>query len=87
MIQRLIGIAALTAITSPAFAAEVKWYADFDEAQKVAVAEGKDLLVDFTGSDWCGWCIKLEEEVFDHAEWQEGVAAHGRRGASIPSPP
>lgn len=76
MIQRLIGIAALTAIASPAFAAEVKWYADFDEAQKVAVAEGKDLLVDFTGSDWCGWCIKLEEEVFGHAEWQEGVAAN-----------
>ncbi len=75
MIQRLIGIAALTAITSPAFAAEVKWYADFDEAQKVAIAEGKDLLVDFTGSDWCGWCIKLDEEVFDHAEWQDGVAA------------
>ena len=76
MIQRLIGIAALTAITSPAFAAEAKWYADFDEAQKVAVAEGKDLLVDFTGSDWCGWCIKLDNEVFEHAEWQEGVAAN-----------
>lgn len=73
MIQQLIGIAALTAVTSPAFAAEVKWYADFDEAQKVAVAEGKNLLVDFTGSDWCGWCHKLEREVFEHDEWQAFV--------------
>jgi thiol-disulfide isomerase/thioredoxin len=26
--------------------------------------EGKDLLIDFTGSDWCGWCIRLQKEVF-----------------------
>lgn len=42
------------------------WYADYDEAVKVAEAEGKDLLVDFTGSDWCGWCIRLHNEVFQH---------------------
>ncbi|QDV10093.1 Disulfide bond reductase DsbH precursor [Planctomycetes bacterium Poly30] len=48
---------------------EGRWFADYDEAVKVAKAEGKDLLVDFTGSDWCGWCIKLHDEVFDHAEW------------------
>lgn len=45
------------------------WYADFDEAVKVAKKEKKDLLVDFTGSDWCGWCIRLNKEVFDHEEW------------------
>lgn len=49
------------------------WHADFDEAVKVAKAEGKDLLVDFTGSDWCGWCIRLNKEVFDHAEWLDEV--------------
>ena len=27
-------------------------------------AENKLLLVDFTGSDWCGWCMKLASEVF-----------------------
>ena len=41
------------------------WVADFDEAVKIAKAEGKDLFVDFTGSDWCGWCKKLNAEVFD----------------------
>ncbi len=49
------------------------WYADFDEAAAVARKAGKDLLVDFTGSDWCGWCIKLDEEVFAHDAFQKGV--------------
>lgn len=40
------------------------WYDDFDLASTAAKAQGKDLLVDFTGSDWCGWCIKLHKEVF-----------------------
>jgi thioredoxin-related protein len=42
------------------------WYADFDRASAAAKREKKDLLVDFTGSDWCGWCIKLHKEVFVH---------------------
>ena len=45
------------------------WYADFDTAAAVAKKEGKNLFVDFTGSDWCGWCIRLHKEVFDHEEF------------------
>ncbi|MFT6364516.1 MAG: thioredoxin-related protein [Planctomycetota bacterium] len=51
-------------------AAEAEWIADFDEAAAIAKAEGKDLLVDFTGSDWCYWCIKLHEEVFSFEEFE-----------------
>lgn len=40
------------------------WMTDFEAAKQKAAAEGKDLLMDFSGSDWCGWCIKLDEEVF-----------------------
>lgn len=40
------------------------WLTDFEAAKKKAAAEKKDILVDFTGSDWCGWCIKLDKEVF-----------------------
>lgn len=40
------------------------WLTDFEAAKKQAAAEKKDILVDFTGSDWCGWCIKLDKEVF-----------------------
>ncbi|MCA8941677.1 MAG: thioredoxin family protein [Planctomycetes bacterium] len=45
------------------------WEADYDVALAKAKKAGKDLLVDFTGSDWCGWCIRLHEEVFDHEEF------------------
>ena len=47
---------------------------DFEAAKKKAAAENKSLLVDFTGSDWCGWCIKLNKEVFQHEPFKTGVA-------------
>jgi thioredoxin-related protein len=58
-------IAALPALAAP------KWYTDLDEAKAVAAKENKPLLVDFTGSDWCGYCIKLHAEVFDKPEFAE----------------
>lgn len=58
-------IAALPALAAP------KWFTDLDEAKAVAVKENKPLLVDFTGSDWCGFCIKLHAEVFDKPEFEE----------------
>jgi thiol-disulfide isomerase/thioredoxin len=57
-------LAALPALAGP------KWYTDLDEAKAVAVKENKPLLVDFTGSDWCGYCIKLHAEVFDKPEFE-----------------
>jgi len=57
-------IAALPALAAP------KWFTDLDEAKAVAVKENKPLLVDFTGSDWCGYCIKLHAEVFDKPEFE-----------------
>jgi len=47
------------------------WLTDLDAAKKQAAAEHKDILIDFTGSDWCGWCIKLKKEVFDQPEFAE----------------
>jgi protein disulfide-isomerase len=47
------------------------WLTDFDEAKKKAAAEDKPLVLDFTGSDWCGWCIKLDQEVFEKAPFKE----------------
>lgn len=40
------------------------WVADYDAALALAQETNKDILVDFTGSDWCGWCIRLDNEVF-----------------------
>ncbi len=68
-------LGAMALLTTPALAGE-GWIADFDEAVKVAKAENKDLLVDFTGSDWCGWCIKLDKEVFSHEAFDLGVKSN-----------
>ena len=40
------------------------WLTDFDKALKIAKETKKPILLDFTGSDWCGWCIRLDKEVF-----------------------
>ena len=52
-------------------AGEEGWLTDLETAKKVAQAEKKDILVDFTGSDWCGWCIRLKKEVFDQPQFAE----------------
>ena len=52
-------------------AAKSGWLTSLDEAQKTAQAEKKLLLMDFTGSDWCGWCIMLDKEVFSKPEFKE----------------
>lgn len=47
------------------------WLTDAAKAQAQAKAEKKLVLLDFTGSDWCGWCIKLNKEVFSKPEFAE----------------
>jgi len=47
----------------------VNWMTDAAAAQTQAKAEKKLVMLDFTGSDWCGWCIKLNKEVFSTAEF------------------
>jgi len=62
-----LSLSAMLLAVSPVFAQEGEhsdWYDDFDVATAAAKEQGKDLLVDFTGSDWCSWCIRLHEEVF-----------------------
>ena len=63
--MRLRHLLLIPALLSSTFAAGEDWTADYEAAKKRAAAEGKDLLIDFTGSDWCAWCIKLRKEVFE----------------------
>lgn len=49
------------------------WTSDFEAALKEAKASDQAVLIDFTGSDWCAWCIKLTKEVFDQPEFEAGV--------------
>jgi protein disulfide-isomerase len=49
----------------------VDWITDFEKAKTLANAEGKHILIDFSGSDWCGWCIRLDNEVFSKKAFKE----------------
>lgn len=52
-------------------AGELTWLQSFDEARRQAAASGRPILADFSGSDWCGWCIRLEKEVFSQAVFRD----------------
>src|SRR5438067_504175 len=52
-------------------AEEPKWLTDVPKAVAQAKAEKKLVMLDFTGSDWCGWCIKLNKEVFSQPEFAD----------------
>jgi thioredoxin-related protein len=52
------------------------WLTDMELATEKASKEGKHLLLDFSGSDWCGWCIRLDKEVFQKENWKEYAAEH-----------
>ena len=40
------------------------WGEDFAAAQKAAAAGDKFILIAFSGSDWCGWCVKMDKDIY-----------------------
>ena len=71
--KKLILAAVLTLGLSTAFSAraDLEWLTDYKKAQQEAKTSNKLVLLDFTGSDWCGWCIKLNREVFSKPEFKD----------------
>lgn len=57
----LVLAASLTSFTGNENSA---WLTNYNEALKKAKAENKLILMDFSGSDWCANCIRLEKSVF-----------------------
>ncbi|MEI8108191.1 MAG: thioredoxin family protein [Verrucomicrobiota bacterium] len=66
----------ILALTSTMAMAAAGWGDDYDKALAEAKAEKKIVLLDFTGSDWCGWCIKLDKEVFSQPEFKSYAKAN-----------
>ena len=50
-------------------AQELNWQTDMTIATELSLKEKKPLLLFFTGSDWCGWCIKLQRDVLKTTEF------------------
>lgn len=51
----------------------IKWQTNYEEALSQAKQSSKPLLLFFTGSDWCGWCNRLDEEAFHSKEFADSV--------------
>lgn len=68
-----VAMAAVLLTVGQAWSADQAWMTDFDAAKKAAAEQKKDLLVDFSGSDWCGWCKKLDAEVFSQAAFTDAA--------------
>ena len=67
--KRLL-LSALVLASSTVFAGDA-WQTDYKAALEQAAKENKPVLLDFTGSDWCGWCIKLNKETFSQPEFKK----------------
>lgn len=57
-------------LTGIFLASLIGWETDFENAKKKAVTEHKLILLNFSGSDWCGPCIKLHKEIFESNSFQ-----------------
>jgi thioredoxin-related protein len=67
-----VGVAALSA---PAFANTLEgWSTDLDKALETAKTQNKNVLVEFTGSDWCPPCIAMRKNVFSKKEFVDATS-------------
>ncbi len=65
----IVALLACWAAFQVAAADKLDWQTDLTKAQAQAKKEKKLVLLNFTGSDWCGWCIKLNHDTFSKPEW------------------
>jgi len=73
-------LAMFTLGTSSAFAqqaqatgSKIQWFTNYNTAVKEAAKNQKPIVLFFTGSDWCGWCKKMHQEVFSSPDFVSQV--------------
>ena len=52
------------------------WQTDFDKARQSAQAENKLIILNFSGSDWCGPCIRMHDEIFESQSFSQYATEH-----------
>ncbi|MDO3641447.1 thioredoxin family protein [Mucilaginibacter sp. L3T2-6] len=66
----------LLAIFFMLFTGGATWLGNFETAKTEAVKEHKLILINFSGSDWCGPCIRLRKEILESNDFESYAAAH-----------
>lgn len=69
--MKLLFIALLGLFINPAL-----WMGNFTEAQKQAKVTHKQILINFSGSDWCGPCIRLRKEILESESFEQYATAN-----------
>jgi len=70
LLTRFAAVCAVVTLTTSAAFAAAGWGDNYEKALAQAKAEKKLVVLDFTGSDWCIWCKRLDKEVFSKDEFK-----------------
>ena len=66
----------IVAFITIAFLLNITWLGDINKAETQARQEHKLILINFSGSDWCGPCIRLRKEILESAEFENYASGH-----------
>ena len=69
LMKRILVALFFCCVAGSLMAADSAWITSVPDATAKAKKENKLILLDFTGSDWCGWCKKLDAETFSKSEF------------------
>ena len=72
--NKFLALVAIQVTSLLAFAQSQGWTDDFAAAKSQAAAEGKRILMVFSGSDWCGWCKKFDAETLSKSEFVKAAS-------------
>ncbi len=67
----IIFLTSLQLFAQKAAKEDIVWHTDLNKAIELSKKENKPMMLFFTGSDWCGWCVKLKKEVFSQSEFKQ----------------
>jgi thioredoxin-related protein len=71
LMKKILSALMVGCVAGALFAADSAWITSVPDATAKAQKEQKLVLLDFTGSDWCSWCKKLDAETFSKPEFVE----------------
>jgi thioredoxin-related protein len=66
----------LLALVIIAFISGATWLGDINKAKAEAQKEHRHILINFSGSDWCGPCIRLRKEILESTEFEKYASDH-----------
>lgn len=69
--NKLLIIVAIFSFGLTAQSQENVWHTDLTKAMSISEKSKKPIMMFFTGSDWCGWCIRLQKEVFNTPSFRD----------------